>query len=29
MDEKGEFWDRVGGHFGRNRREEEEDGPLR
>jgi len=29
MDEKGEFWDRVGGHFDRNRREEEEDGPLR
>ena len=29
MDEKGEFWDRVGGHFDRNRREEEGDGPVR
>jgi len=30
MDEKGEFWDRVGGHFDhRNRRREEEEGPLR
>ena len=28
MDEKGEFWDHVAGHL-RNRRREEEEGPLR
>jgi hypothetical protein len=30
MAEEGEFWDHVGGHFDhRNRRREEEEGPLR